>query len=72
MELINQSKTLFKTSKGDFKINSIMEFDESESRTLLRYEGINSLNSLKSEAEEVFFKSKKKIKKNEAEGIIEE
>ena len=65
MELINQTKTLFKTSKGDFKIGAIMEFSKEESLTLLRYKGIESLDSLRSNAEEVIQTSKAKSKKAE-------
>lgn len=46
MKLINQTKTKFITSKGDFRINAIANFDDAEGRTLLRYEGINKISDL--------------------------
>ena len=68
MKLINHSKTQFKTSKGDFKIGSIVDFSEAEAATLLRkkkdgfpvYEGINRVDDLEEKP-----KSKAKAKDTE-------
>ena len=55
MELINQTKTVFKLGKeGEFKINEVRDFKKPLADTLLRYEGINSLDSLKAKAEASF------------------
>jgi len=69
MELINQTKTLFKIGKDKegkditFRINEVKDIEESMARTLLTYEGINSVESLKTVAEETFNKAKKSLKK---------
>lgn len=72
MKLINQAKTKFITSKGLFKVNSIVDFEESEARTLLKYEGVNSIESLEeakpveapaAEIEEVETEEAKPVKK---------
>lgn len=46
MKLINQTKTKFVTSKGEFAINKIMDFKKEEAKTLLRYEGINAVDDI--------------------------
>lgn len=54
MKLINNSKTQFKTSKGVFKIGSVMDFTDEEARVLLRkkkdgspvYFGISDIKDL--------------------------
>ena len=53
MKLINNTKSKFITSKGDFLIGKIMDFDKEEAKTLLRYNGIESVESLERESEEV-------------------
>ena len=64
MELINQTKTAFKIGKdkegGDifFRHGEVREFSDSLGATLLRYEGINTLESLKSKAVEIFDQAK--------------
>ena len=56
MELINQTKTVFKIGKDKegndifFRINEVRDFDKDLGATLLRYEGINTLESLKAKA----------------------
>lgn len=67
MKLINNTKTKFTTAEGDFKVNSIMEFGEEVSKTLLRYPGISKVEDLevKSEAKpKGKAKSKPKSKKD--------
>ena len=59
MELINQTKTNFlvgKDKKGKdvfFCIGKVMKVETDLAKTLLRYEGVNSLESLKVKAEEI-------------------
>lgn len=71
MELINQTKTVFKLGKNkegndvNFFVGEIREVSEELAKTLLRYEGINTLNSLKVESEKVFARAKAKSKKAE-------
>ena len=36
MELINQTRTLFKTSKGDFRVNEVKDFDEAIEKVGIR------------------------------------
>lgn len=68
MELINQTKTTFhlgldKNGKEiSFRINEVREFDDSLTKTLLRYEGINSVESLKAKTEKVISDAKAKSK----------
>ena len=68
MELINQTKTNFKVGKDKegndivFKIGEVREFDKELSKTLLRYEGVNSLESLKTKSEKVFANASTKSK----------
>ena len=66
MKLINQSKTKFVTSKGFFNINSIIDFEDSEARTLLKYEGINSVESLEDKPSK---KSEYELLKEEATNL---
>ena len=51
MKLQNNSRSVITTSKGDFKIKSIMDFDDDEGRKLLRYKGVDSVKAL--EAKEI-------------------
>lgn len=46
MNLINQTRTKFITSKGDFRVGKILEFSDKEARTLLGYKGINKVEDL--------------------------
>lgn len=60
MELINQTKTNFALGVGKdgkhlfFKIGEVKSFDKEMTKTLLRYEGINDLESLKAKEDKVF------------------
>jgi len=64
MELINQTKTNFKVGKDKegndivFKIGEVRTFDDELGKTLARYEGINTLESLKVKSEKVFTEAK--------------
>jgi hypothetical protein len=49
MKLINLTGTLFKTSKGPFKHNSYIDFEDEEARVLLKYKGIEKLEGLDGE-----------------------
>jgi hypothetical protein len=75
-ELINQTKTNFNIGVDKdnkpivFKIGQIMEFDENMARTLERYKGIESVESLKSKIDTTF--SKKSSKKSKAKSKVEE
>ena len=66
MELINQTKTRFRTgSEKDgspifFNIGEVREFDEKVGKMLLRYDGINTVESLKANVEKTFAKGKAK------------
>lgn len=67
MKLQNNTKTAFMTSKGRFEINAIIDFEQEEANTLVRYEGINKISDLevsgsKEEAPALSLKSKKKAK----------
>jgi hypothetical protein len=64
MKIINHTKTNFKTSKGLFKVNQILEFDEKEAAILLRY---NGMEELKIEQEEVKKPKLKKSKKKKTD-----
>ena len=46
MKLINNTKTKFTTSEGEFKVNEIKDFSEENVKTLLRYPGINKIEDL--------------------------
>jgi len=59
MKLINNTKSTFVTSKGNFLIGKILDFNEEEARTLLRYEGISSIESLEEKTTEVKTSKKK-------------
>ena len=68
MKLINQTRTKFVTSKGEFKVNAIIDFEDDEARTLLGYEGINAIEDLEAkeapkESEEAKEAPKSKKKK---------
>lgn len=71
MELINQTKTNFilgKSKDGElltFKVNEVRSFEEDQCKTLLRYEGVNTVESLKSKVEKDFSKAKKATKKSD-------
>jgi len=79
-ELINQTKTNFNIGLGKdkkpiiFKIGQIMEFDENMARTLERYKGIESVESLKSKIDTTFSKEsdKKPKAKSKAKSKVEE
>ena len=64
MKLINQTRTKFVTSKGPFKVNAIIDFEDAEARTLLGYEGINAIEDL--EANKAPKKSEYDLLKEEA------
>lgn len=64
MRLINQTRTKFMTSKSEFKVNVIIDFEEAEARTLLGYEGINAIEDL--EGEKAPKKSEYELLKEEA------
>ena len=64
MELINQTKTLFKLGKeGDFKVGQVKTFSKSLGEVLLRYEGVNTLESLKDASDSLFKDAKKGVEK---------
>ena len=63
MKLINQTRTKFVTSKGPFKVNAIIDFEDDEARNLLGYEGINAIEDLE---------EKKPSKKSEYDLLKEE
>jgi len=60
MQLINQTKSEFKLGKDSegeeiiFRVGEVKDFDKGLSATLLRYEGINSIDSLKADNEKLF------------------
>jgi len=66
MELINQTKTNFLIGKDKegkdifFRIGKVMKLDENLAKTLLRYEGIDTVDSLKDKAETIVNKAKSK------------
>ncbi len=70
MKLINNSKTKFTTSKGEFKIGRVMEFSDEEAKILLRkkkdgspvYAGISTPESLLDAAVEVVEKAEVETK----------
>ncbi len=67
MELINQTKTNFKLQNNPagqavfFKIGEVKDFDKKMAETLLRYEGINTLDSLRAKADKTFTEAKAKV-----------
>ena len=73
MKLINNSKTKFITSKGEFKVGRIMEFTAEEAKTLLRkkpdgtpiYPGISTQDSLLDDVAETVKKAEVKSKADE-------
>lgn len=75
-QLINQTNTNFNIGLDKdgkpivFKIGKIMEFDDNMARTLERYKGIESVESLKSKVETTF--SKKSSKKSKAKSKVKE
>lgn len=66
MELINQTKTNFLIGKDKedkdifFRIGKVMDIEEKLAKTLLRYEGIDTVDSLKDKAEKIVNKAKSK------------
>ena len=73
MELINQTKTVFKIGKDKkgnditFGINKVISVDESLGKTLLRYDGVNTLESLKIKSEKVFADAKAEADSSKSE-----
>lgn len=83
MKLINQTRTKFITSKGEFRVNSIVDFEGSEAKTLLGYKGINAIEDLedsnksemellKEEATSLNLEFKGNISKVDLKKLIEE
>jgi hypothetical protein len=71
MKLINNSKSSFKTSRGVFPIGSIIDFEDNEARTLLKYNGVIEASSLEIK-EEAPKKTKKESSKKADEKSIKE
>lgn len=73
MKLINNSKTKFITSKGEFRVGRVMEFSEEEAKVLLRkkpdgspiYAGISTQDSLLDDATKTVEKAEAKTKEDE-------
>lgn len=66
MKLINNTRCVFKASKGDFAIGKIMDFDAEEARVLLKYEGINKIEDLEEKSTPAKSKTEFDLLKEEA------
>ena len=61
MKLQNNTKSNIRTSKGIFKIKSIIDFDKAESAILLKYKGVDSVEALEASIK-ITNKAKKEAK----------